>query len=72
MKLSLHCQVRLNSFDNLVQDPSYGIARAIEGLKGWKYSQAYRLTDYDNSMIDLKIRCAESLNKSAKQAKKKK
>lgn len=56
MKLSPHARIRLESFEELVNDKSYGKKRAIDGLKVWKFSQKHRLTDHDNFMIDYHIR----------------
>ena len=55
MKVSRHVEVRLERFQELLKDPSYGKARAIKGLKSWKSSQAYRLTEFDKRVIDRAI-----------------
>jgi hypothetical protein len=68
MNISPHCTHRLESFITLAVDIEYGTERAINGLRAWQRSQAYRLTSDDNALIESKICWAQSL-KPAKPAK---
>ncbi|MFX8164759.1 hypothetical protein ABTL04_20745, partial [Acinetobacter baumannii] len=54
--LSIHCEERLIRFEELANDPTYGVERAIKGLESWKFTQKYRLTDIDNKQIDSYIK----------------
>jgi hypothetical protein len=63
MSLSPHVKERLIRFKELCEDPSYGRKRAIEGLKSYRYSQTYRITEKDSVAIKLAIHDAETLIK---------
>jgi hypothetical protein len=54
--LSSHCKIRLDYFEELVNDSGYGKKKAIKGLKAWQSSQKHRLTSLDNAYIDSVIR----------------
>ena len=60
MKLSPHAQMRLERFNDLLSDKDYDLKKAIRGIENWQFSQSYRLTSYDNTIINSRIKEVKS------------
>lgn len=61
MKVSSHAELRLEFFWDIIATAKNKKEkqRAIQGLKNWQLSQAYRLTSFDNANINVAIKKAE-------------